>query len=278
MSFMDEQLLKFKNMIEQAIVTGGSRGKESVIRSSALINLIHDVVKKELINEGVHADNIFPPFGKSKPEIKMAGFLKQKNQDVCVLPANIDRKPMIIDWGPLRFEKKRDPYGLEFTENSLIINVRSQMSSLAKNSDTLFERTFAEAQNLHMRCKNAVLGEVYLIPAYEYDDILVSQNRVGFKSSPTNIEKYISFFDSINHRSVCGADYEYERCALLIVDFNRPQPKLYQDSDQLRKDGLISSSFEIDYQTLAFDSFAGDILKIYASRHNINNLRVSFLQ
>ncbi len=275
MSFIDKQLLKFKTMIEKSIITGGARGKESMIRSSVLINLIHDAVKNELIEKGVHPYNIFPPFGKSKPEIKMAGFLKQKDQDVCVLPANIQKKPIIINWGPLKFENKKDPYGFDFSTNSLVINVRSQMSSLAKNSDTLFERTFAEAQNLHMRYKDIVLGEVYLIPTHEYDDTLVKQNLVGFKKNHTNIEKYISFFNSINNRTLKGENYEYERCTLLIVDFSKAQPKLYQNSAELKKDGLISPSFGIEYATLAFNTFAEDILNIYASRYDINNLRTS---
>ena len=66
--------------------------------------------------------------------------------------------------------KEIDPYGEEYSKNTLVINVRSQMSSLAKNSDTLFERTFAEAMNLHMQYPDIVLGEVYLIPINEYDD------------------------------------------------------------------------------------------------------------
>lgn len=277
MSYIDKQLLKFKTMIEESIITGGAKGKESTIRSSVLINLIHDAVKNELIEKGVHPDNIFPPFGKSKPEIKLAGFLKQKDQDVCVLPANIQKKPIIINWGPLKFENKKDPYGFDFSTNSLVINVRSQMSSLAKNSDTLFERTFAEAQNLHMRYKDIVLGEVYLIPTHEYDDTLVSQNLVGFKENHTNIEKYISFFNSINNRRLNGENYEYERCTLLIVDFGKAQPKLYQNSAELKRDGLISPSFGIEYATLAFNTFAEDILNIYASRYDINNLRTSIM-
>lgn len=273
MNFIDKQLCIFKSMIEKSIINGGAKGKESTIRSSSLINLIHDAVKNELLEQGVHPQNIFPPFGESKPEIKMAGFLKQKDQDVCVLPSNIPREPIVINWGPLRFENKKDPYGFNFSTNTLVINVRSQMSSLAKNSDTLFERTFAEAQNLHMRYPNIVLGEVYLIPTHEYDDTLVKCNQVGFKTSQTNIEKYISFFNSINNRSQNGENYEYERCALLIVDFRKAQPKLYHNSAELKKDGLISSSFAIEYASLAFDSFAKDILDVYSSRYNIQNLR-----
>lgn len=273
MKFIEEQLIEFKQMIEKAIIENGEEGKTSVIRSSDLINLIHDAVKFELIKQGVNREKVFPPFKKKSPEIKLAGFLKQKNQDVCILPTNMERKPIIINWGPLAFENKTDQYGYEFSNNSLVINVRSQMSSLAKNTDTLFERTFAEADNLHMRYNEIVLGEVYLIPTHEYDDNLVKNNIVGFKTNHTNIEKYISFFNSINNRELGEESYLYERCALLIVDFNNPVPKLYKNSQELKEDGLISEAFPIEYSTLAFDTFAKDILKIYSERHDINNLK-----
>ena len=273
MEYIDEQLISFKKMIEQSIQENGAKGKESMIRSSELINLIHDAVKYELIKQGVNSEKIFPHLKERTPEIKLAGFLKQKDQDVCVLPTNMEKEPIIINWGPLAFENKLDPYGYEFSRNSLVINVRSQMSSLAKNADTLFERTFAEADNLHMRYNDMVLGEVYLIPTHEYDDNLVKENIVGFKNNCTNLEKYISFFNSINNRQVDGESYLYERCALLIVDFNNEVPKLYRNSQELRNDGLISDNFSIEYSTLAFDTFAKNILDIYSVRHNINNLK-----
>ena len=146
------------------------------------------------------------------------------------------------------------------------------MSSVAKNSDTLFERTFAEAQNLHMRYPNMVLGEVYLIPIKEYDDESVKFNRVAFKPHQIDVEKYISFFDSINGRSVGEPDYKYERCALLIVDFSQARPKLFRNSAELKAAGVISNSFGIEYATLGFDNFARDILSIYASRYDLENL------
>lgn len=271
--FIEKQLIVFKQMIEQSIIDKGVDGKQSMIRSSELINLIHNAVKYELIKQGINREKIFPPFNKKSPEIKMAGYLKQKNQDICVLPTNMEKKPIIIDWGPLAFENKLDPYGYEFSNNSLVINVRSQMSSLAKNTDTLFERTFAEADNLHMRYNEIVLGEVYLIPTHEYDDNLVKENKVGFKTNNTNIEKYISFFNSINNRKLGQASYLYERCALLIVDFNREVPKLYKNSQELKEDGLISKHFAIEYSTLAFNTFSKDILNIYSERHDLNNLK-----
>ena len=273
MAFIDDQLLQFKYLIENSIITGGAEGKKSLITSSVLINLIHDAVKERFIDAGVNPSNIFPHFGDTRPELKIAGFLKQKDQDICIVPSNIREVPTPINWGPLAFEGKTDDYGFEYSTNTLVINVRSQMSSLGKNSDTLFERTFAEAQNLHMRYPDIVLGEVYLIPVHEYDDKLVKRHAVGFKNRQTNIEKYISFFNSINNRAVGGADYSYERCALLIVDFNRPWPYLFRNSYELKSADYISQDFGIEYATLNFQDFVRDILQIYSSRFNLNNLR-----
>lgn len=273
MAFIDEQLLRFKTLIEDAIQTGGSKGKESMIRSSTLINLIHEAVKHEFIEFSVNPSNIYPHFGNTKPELKLAGFLKQKDQDVCVVPSNIQEVPIAITWGPLAFENKTDNYGFDFTTNTLVVNIRSQMSSLAKNSDTLFERTFAEALNLHMRYQNIVLGEVYLIPVHEYDDNFVKRKMVRFKSRHTNIEKYISFFNSINNRPASGNLYAYERCALLIVDFNRTQPYLFRNSAELKNAGYISQNFEVEYANLNFQDFARDILQVYSNRYNLSNLQ-----
>lgn len=259
MTFIDNQLREFKFWIEDSIIRGGAKGKESMIRSSHLINLIHDAVKQGFIDAGVNPENIYPHFGNTKPELKMAGFLKQKDQDVCIVPSNIKKVPTIINWGPLAFECKTDEYGYDYSTNSLVVNIRSQMSSLAKNSDTLFERTFAEAQNLHMRYPHIVLGEVYLILVHEYDDDLVKCKVVAFKQRQTNLEKYISFFNSINRRADDGEDYAYERCALLIVDFNRSQPYLFRNSAELKQAGYISQNFGIEYATLNFQNFVSDI-------------------
>ena len=273
MPFINTQLVEFKRLIENAINTDGVSGKESMIRSSHLINLIHDAVKKELIDKGVDSRCKYPHLNDTKPEIKLAGFLKQKDQDICVLPKNISKNRQNINWGPLKFQNKIDEYGFNYTTNTLVINVRSQMSSLAKNADTLFERTFAEAMNLHMKYPNIVLGDVYLIPVNEYDDEAVKNRVVAFKNRKTDIEKYISFFASISGRSNQDDDvYKYEKCTLLIVDFNRDTPKLYSNNDELKQDGLVSRDFNIDYSRINFETFVDDLLRIYEERYNIDNL------
>lgn len=273
MGYIDEQLIKFKKMIEDAIYYGGVEEKNACIRSQAPINLIHDAVKHELIEHGIKEELIFPHFGESKPEIKLTGFLKQKNQDICVVPKEINPQRTPIDWGIMAFQHKIDSYGFEYSTNMLVINIRSQMSSLNKNADTLFERTFAEALNLHMRYPKMVLGEVYLIPIFEYSDKKAAEHIVEFKKKPVKVEKYITFFHAINKRQQEEEDYKYERCALLIVDFRPDAPRLYRNSEELKKDGLISETFPIEYASLAFDTFTEEIVDAYAERYPISNIQ-----
>lgn len=105
--FIDEQLLIFKNKIEEAIKSGGTSGKESIIRSSDLINLIHDAVKFEFISFGINPNNIFPHFKKSKPEIKLAGFLKQKNKISVLFHLVLKKRRHLLHGDHLLFKTKK---------------------------------------------------------------------------------------------------------------------------------------------------------------------------
>lgn len=277
-----ECLKKIKEEIELCIITGkngdksfenGLLAKESFIRSSRLIDYLHQTVKYDLMQHGINPGNIYPPYGMSKPEIKLAGFLKQKDQDITVVPRNIQPQPTEITWGPLSHEGIQDLFGPEYTSNSLVINVRSQLSSLAKNADTLFERTFAEAMNLHLIYKDIVLGDVYLIPVYEYEQSAAKINKVKFSSKRTNLEKYISFFSSVSGRINTDEDeFKYERCALIIADFSKGVPVLYSSTQQLKDDGLISNDFDLELANISYLSMVDDLLRIYSERFNIENI------
>lgn len=251
----------------------GAKAKESLIRSSQLIEHLHDCVKESLTKENVKKDNIYPPLKKTKPEIKVTGLLKQKKQDITVVPSNIDKSRRVVDWEPLKHENIIDKYGQDYTSNCLIINVRSQLSSLAKNADTLFERTFAEAINIHKIYPKAVLGEIYLIPVYEYDQKAAKKNKVKFSRKRTNLEKYISFFCAINNRiSENDDDYKYEKCCLLIVDFSKKKPIVYSTTDELKRAKLLDENFKLELQDISYDCFIEDLLQKYNERHNIENI------
>lgn len=283
-------IVLMKDLLENAITTSsvngvpranGALAKEGLIRSKALIEILHEAVKNSLVLENTKAKNIFPPLGVNKPELKISGFLKKKAQDICVVPDNIQMERTKIEWGPLAFESQIDPYGQEYTENTLIINVRSQLSSLSNNTDTLFERTFAEATNLHTIYPKIVLGELYLIPVYEYDSSQAKHNRVAFSNTKTNLEKYISFFTSINrrqpdtryHNKNYDIDYhKYEKCALVIVDFSKNIPKIYSSTHELIEDGLVSPAFPLELSEISYESLFSDLLSEYSNRFNIKNI------
>jgi hypothetical protein len=113
-------------------------------------------------------------------EQRLAGFFKCKDQDICFFPNDYKKKREILNFDGI-LKGVKDDFGYEFTRHTLSVNVRSQLSSVAKNFDTLYERTFAEALNLHLRCEDMVLGEFYMIPVYEYDDQAAMNHEIKFK-------------------------------------------------------------------------------------------------
>lgn len=266
---IQQAVCRFKRLIEDAIREGGVAGKNNLIRTQIPINLLHDVAKASLINSGISPHNICPAYNTHVGEKKLAGFFKCKDQDICVLPNNLTPQPEILEFeGILKGE--RDAIGQRYTESILSINVRSQLSSVAKNFDTLYERTFAEALNLHLRCPKMVLGEFYMIPVYEYDDEAAKNHEVAFKHNPNvskHIQKYIYSFNAVNNRrTIVGEEYKYERVCLLIVDFSKPTPYIYNTDEELRRDGLLPSDSTASIANLNFPTFVSSLLDIYSQR------------
>ncbi len=263
---IQQAVINFKKLIDNSIIEGGNKAKTAIIRSSRPILNIHEAVKNQLVQSGVNKELIFPPLSKRKPELKLAGGLKQKDQDVCVAPNNINHQSEMLTIGLLK--GTLDKYGEEYTKRTLTINVRSQISSIQKNFDTLYERTISEAQNLHDRCPEMVLGEVYLIAVPEYNDKEFENNKCVFKNiSPKIVEKYIKSFQAITNRTELDKFfYQYEATCLLIVDFSRKVPKIYHTTSELIADGLLPSDTTIKYEGLEWSSFSKKLLKIYTER------------
>lgn len=245
----------------------GLQAKQSLIRSQHLVYQLHEYVKEEFIAYGVNPDNIYPHLKEDKPETKMSGLFKQKDQDVCVVPSKIKNNPELITWGAMKNENVKTEYGRYKEERILATNVRSQLSSVNKNRDTLFEREFAEATNLHLQYPKLVLGEIYLIPVYEYDDKEMKQEKIKFKKKQTNLEKYINFFQFINDYDYSKQNfYAYDFSSLIIADFSHnPSPKIYLSIDELKKDGLVSPNYNANYDSLSPVQYSYRLLKKYNS-------------
>lgn len=266
---INDAVCSIKKMIESAIKKGGVDGKNNLIRSQKPICMLHDAVKTQFIQKGVNPENIRPLLGNHQEEQRLAGFFKYKDQDICLLPNDIAPQKEIMDFDGI-LKGKTDEFGLEYTEHILSVNVRSQLSSIAKNFDTLYERTFAEALNLHLRCEKMVQGEFYMIPVFEYDDALAKKKRIGFKKNKkicNHIEKYLYSFSAVNNRQcVQGEEYKYERVCLLIVDFSPKVPIIYNTDDELKAAGLLSPNSTASINQMNFPSFADTLLNIYKER------------
>ncbi len=255
----------FKTLIEAAIIEGGEEAKQAMIRSSRPILNLHEAVKSELIKAGVAKDFIFPPLNSRTPELKLAGSRKQKNQDVCVVPDH-KKAEEILKEGLL--QDVVDEFGERFTESTIAINIRSQISSIQKNFDTLYERTTSEAINLHDRCPKMCMGEVYMIAVPEYDDKAIRQGKVVFKkTSQALVMKYIKSFQAINNRKGIEKNfYKYEKVCLLIVDFSKSPVKIYNTNEELFKKDLIPENSNVDISELSWNKFVPELLQTYSER------------
>lgn len=266
---LQQAVNEIKKSIEAAIKKSGTEGKNNLIRSQKPIKLLHEVVKAELIRNKVNPILLNPPYNQSNGELSLSGFFKKKDQDVCVTPNNVKPKKEMLNFQGILYGQE-DKYGFDLTEKSLSINVRSQLSSSAKNFDTLYERTFAEALNLHLRCPKMVLGEFYMIAVNEYDSTSANNKEIKYKNVKgvaKHIEKYLLSFAAVNNRATTTGDhFKYERVCLLIVDFSKKVPKIYNTDAELKKDNLLPANSIATIQNLSFPNFISDLLAIYSTR------------
>ena len=67
-----------------------------------------------------------------------------------------------------------------------------------------------------------------------------------------------------------GQEYKYERVCLLIVDFNRPVPKVYNTDDELKADGLLPERSTATINQMNYPSFARTLMSIYQDRFGMS--------
>lgn len=278
LALLKNTLISIKAAMEDAISTAtyadkvydnGQRAKEALIRSQTLIGRLHEVVKvslREVLQSKSRPHGIYPAVGSSSPELSIAGFIKKKRQDVVVLLDDDRPRPETISEGALAGQL--DPVGREIAERSTVVGVRSQLSSVEKNFDTLMERAFAETLNLRLRLPGLVMGEVYLLPVV-YDDVAMVENRVVWRSEPVNVSKFIHTFLAISGRS--GTSdleqlYKYERSALVLVDFRESPPRVFLTLDELVAGGFVPHGFSGNFNLLSPEGFAEDIVTARLSR------------
>jgi hypothetical protein len=234
-----------KQEYEDAIQQGK---KTERIRSQKLIKMLHEFavleLQKEIPIEWIYNDKV------------IYGYPKTKQQDILVTP-------------PL-FCKKKGGHDTNVTVGPVMsVNVRSQMSSIEKNYDTLYERLFAEALNLHNRFPHLVLGYIYLLPKTGYDNRAAKQRKVVCNER-YDMEKYIlSFMSVADRKDPNDTLWKYEKISLLIADFEQDPPAPIDDLHTLAKQQIVSNEFakSFSFDALSVRSFFDDLHRILTERY-----------
>ena len=209
----------------------GQEAKNAAIRSSQPIQKLHSIlgisIEKELHSRKIKT-NMWPPSGSIQPELKITGLLKAKKQDIAITvkPHIAEKIQTGVQVGEI------DHVGFEATNSALAIGVRSQLSSIEKNFDTLSERSFAETLNLRLRCPKITLAEAYLIPIYEFNDFDLKNNKIGFNNKKVDVEKFIRIFNAItqqNNTHEKDSLYKYNATTLIIADMRDSNVRILWD-------------------------------------------------
>jgi len=223
-------------------IKNGLDAKESLIRSSKLINYIHELTKSELLDYlSINSSNIwrsYPEINETKPEIKLQGFIKGKNQDLMFSHRDLDLNNKELT--------------IEDLDKVINVNIRSQLSSVAKNIDTLMERTFAEPIQLRMKYRDLVMGEVYMIPTKEINEQMAKNNKLTFNQDNKgieNAEKLIDYFIEFSDRKKFKKEslqyhYKYDSVAFFIIDLESNPAKIICEEEDLINFGLTTEYIE----------------------------------
>lgn len=241
---LQKHLNRIKKLYEGEIRRkGGNPG--FLIRSGKIIDELYEYLKQELVKNGVKKSYINPPLGKSSPEKEIGGYFKAKDQDILIQKDEL--KPMAS------------------------LNIRSQLSSVQKNYDTLFERLVAESVNIHERFPQMPCGYLYLLPTIGYSSEAMKKNKV-VKDEYFNWEKYLATFSLLaNRKDSKDKTFKYEKICLLAVDFSTNPPHILSSTDDFLSRNLITKDFakNFDYSPLRVDDIVEKLIFIFNQRNKI---------
>ena len=194
------------------------------VRSQKFIRELHSYIA-DLLQSRLHPKAVRQEITVIQ-EAKLFGSHKPKDVDVAVVhPKN----------GPL-----------------VVVGVRSQMSSVAKNALTYYQDIVGECISLQDRFPLATYGYAYLHPMMEIRPSLT------FGPSPDH-QRYARMYEAIsgregrNYREIKGV---YDHFAYMVVDFAQCPPVLM--------DQKIESSTELD---LSIATFVDRIVETSKRRH-----------
>lgn len=276
-SNIQDAAIEIKREVEEAIKIGGYEKFNSLLRGSHYVMPIHEVVKLGFKNYGVKPELINPKLGERNGEVTIYGSRTSKKVDVVITPENIEKRPYVVNVSETRKNKRIDPYGIEYTENCICVDVKCPLVSIGKNSNTLFETFSGQTLDKKSRCPKIVIGNIVVIPLYEYDTEAMKNGEVKFSKKQTNIEKYLEQLNKLQRLSdysdFLSTDLNDKVC-LVVIDFSSDKPHVFKTHKELVESGIVSSNFpsEFSYDNINLSNFISSILNKYQNVHNIENI------
>ena len=180
------------------------------VRSQEFINILHKELSEDL--DALLTDKSRRRKVTVVKEATIYGSHKPKDVDVAVVdPEN----------GPL-----------------VMVGIRSQMSSVAKNALTYYEGIIGECISLQDRFPMAVIGYLYLMP--------LQPVKQGRRQETINHSRYARMYDAITGRT--GQSYRdirgiFDEFSYMVVDFNQTPPMLCEHLLQDTEHDLSVTTF-----------------------------------
>lgn len=235
---------------------------EKAVRSGKFIGPIHAFCARELERLGLIPENLVPhpeEGGYLSPTLRRftSGLRGRVTARLRATQLSVSRKQVLGDLDTevdaarrrrLRvlggyMEKEIDVcYIVEDTGPLLAVSVKSQMSSIAKNTINRFEEYVGDATNLHTRYPMLVLGFLLLVPVNE-------ETFRGGEPTDALLRVTRLLEQAAGRVDPSGTPGSYEACALLVVDFASDPPVIHPDvpgkASPLRIERLFQSLVEL---------------------------------
>jgi len=189
------------------------KSSPTAVRTGGVIAPLHRFCVEELLTRGFPETRLHPKRHENKgpKRVRLLGGYMPKEIDVCLT---------IPDSGPL-----------------LAISVKSQMSSIVKNTINRFEEYVGDATNLHTRFPMLVLGFMMLVP--------VGKETFAGGKPFDGLRRIAALLERSNaRRVVTEPSGSYEVSSLLLVDFESTPPRLMPDYPEAKSSLRIESFFD----------------------------------
>lgn len=196
----------------------GDEALTSLVRSQQLILDIHHQIAQRFMSAGVGADQM-------QAERTLKILFGTKDVDLAIFPPPFDADA-----------PTNDP-------ETMVVGVKSAVSSIAKNRSNNFGASRGDATLLHETHPEQVVGHLQVIMLREVDRVAAKENQMRWVDCAASLLALEHYAKAGNRRRATDPHQNFEDVTLLIVDPAHPRDgvKVYESNDDLIADGWFTA-------------------------------------